>query len=103
MVASIDHYKTLHKNLLGMVVAFSAIAALGLTFHYYGHSSYVPGPSSQFGFWALAPIGIIDRIYIAFTGMRLYWDPIPMFLVLWSFYMGISGLMAYKFLLPKSQ
>ncbi len=97
MVAAPDYHKILNKNLLGLSLSLTAVAAMGLTFHFHGHSTQVPEASSQFGFWALAPIGVIDRIYTLFTGMRLIWDPVPMFLVLWTFYFALSELLI-KFL-----
>ena len=103
MVAAPDFSKSLNKWILHILFLGCAVAALGLTFHFYGHSAYVPGPSSDFGFRALAPIAVIDWIYSLFTHNRLYWDPIPMFLVLWSCYFSVSSLLTYWILMPKAE
>ncbi len=97
MVALTDYSKYAHKSIFTVLFIGAAVAAFGLTFHFYGYSEMVPGPSRQFGFWALAPIGVIDWVYKLFTGARLFWQPVPMFLVLWGAYFGLSSLLAYLF------
>jgi hypothetical protein len=95
MVAAPDFARARNKWILHVLFLVSAIASLGLTFHFYGDAANVPGPFSQFGFQALAPIAMIDKVYSLFTHNQLYWDPVPMFLVLWSFYFSISSLLTY--------
>ena len=76
--------------IIALIALGSAVAAFGLTFHFFGHSEIVPAPSKQFGFLALAPLGIIDHIYLAISGEKLYWYPVPMFFCLWATYSGIA-------------
>lgn len=73
-------------GIISLLVIGCAVAAFGLTFHFFGQSEIVPAPSKEFGFLALAPLGVIDRIYMAISGERLYWYPVPMFFCLWISY-----------------
>ena len=73
-------------GIIALLVIGCAVAAFGLTFHFFGQSEIVPAPSKEFGFLALAPLGVIDRIYEAISGERLYWYPVPMFFCLWLSY-----------------
>ena len=68
-------------GLFTLLVLGSAVAAFGLTFHFFGQSEIVPAPSKQFGFFALAPLGIIDKIYFWYSHERLYWHPIPIHVI----------------------
>ena len=86
--------KFMRTGIILLLVIGCAVASFGLTFHFFGQSDVVPAPSRQFGFWALAPLAVIDRIYTLLTEQRLYWYPIPMFLVLWVSYSIISGAIA---------
>jgi hypothetical protein len=88
-------------GLITLLVLGSAVAAFGLTFHFFGQSEIVPAPSKQFGFFALAPLGIIDKIYFWYSHERLYWHPIPMFLCLWITYSLLSTFIVWLFIRKK--
>ena len=92
--------KFMKSGIITLVIIGSAVAAFGLTFHFFGQSEIVPGPSRQFGFWALAPVGIIDQIAILFTGERVHWYPVPMFFIVWIFYSAI-GILLTLFILRR--
>jgi len=83
------------KGLILLVLSATAVAAFGITFHFFGSSALVPGPSRQFGFWLLSPVAIIDHIFIFITGNRPIWQPIPMFLVLWIAYSFLALIVVY--------
>ncbi|HEX5002919.1 MAG TPA: hypothetical protein VFW78_10530 [Bacteroidia bacterium] len=83
------------KGVVLLVLSATAVAAFGMTFHYFGSSAVVPGPSRQFGFWVLSPVAVIDRIFIYATGSRPIWLPVPMFLVLWTAYSVLALIVVY--------
>lgn len=90
------------RGLLPIIVLGSAVAAFGLTLHYFGHSHSVPDASKQFGFWALFPIAIIDRIYDLFTSAaRFPWNPTIMFIVMWVSYFTGAYILTFKIILRK--
>ena len=74
------------RSIFIVILAATAVAAFGITFHFFGSSAEVPEPSREFGFFLLSPIAVIDRIYLAVSGIRLIWQPLPMFLILWAAY-----------------
>ena len=86
------------SGLITLIVLGAAVAAFGLTFHFFGQSEIVPAPSKQFGFWALAPLGIIDFFYLSLYGERLYWYPVPMFFCLWAIYATTAILLFWIYL-----
>jgi hypothetical protein len=90
-----EENKFMRSGLVVLLVIGSAVAAFGLTFHFFGQSELVPVPSREIGFKFLAPVAILDRIYTFLTGYRLQWYPIPMFLVLWVSYSLLSILVAF--------
>ena len=102
MVALSDTSRAYIKGLLPMLLLGCAVAAFGLTLHFFGYSEQVPPPSQQFGFFALFPVAIIDRVYEVFTGIRFIWSPLLMFLVLLASYFSASLLIAYKVLQLRS-
>jgi hypothetical protein len=86
-------YTFMKSGIITLLVVGSAVAAFGLTFHFFGQSEIVPAPARQFGFWALAPVGIIDKISLLLSGERVYWYPVPMFFTLWiSYSLGATAL-----------
>lgn len=88
-------------GLITLLVLGSAVAAFGLTFHFFGQSEIVPAPSKQFGFLGLAPLGLFDRAFLAITGQKLYWYPVPMFFCLWATYSSIAILIAWVYFKTK--
>lgn len=90
-------------GLITLLVIGSAVAAFGLTFHFFGQSEIVPAPSKQFGFLALAPLGVIDRIFLLMTGEKLYWYPLPMFFCLWATYAIVAILITWIYLKTRSK